>query len=113
MRNKVDSSEDAIVLSESLGAVIEEELGEEEEVGGGVDEVVEVGEVPGFGDGRAEGTWFGDEREGRGGVDEVGEFGEEEGEGEEEEEDLCGRESVRKKEERSVSEVILGTRTRQ
>jgi len=36
--------------------VIEEELGEDEEVGGGVDEVVEVGGVPGFGDGRAEGT---------------------------------------------------------
>jgi len=46
-------------------------------------------------------------------VDEVGEFGEEEGEGEEAEEGLCGRESVRKKVERSVSEVILRTRTRQ
>lgn len=88
LRKQVDASEDAAASSEGPGALVEEELGEEEEVRGGVGEVVHVDEVPGFGDGGAEGAFFGDEGEGWSGVDYVGEFGDEEGESEEEERGL-------------------------
>ena len=71
--------------------MVEEELTDEEEVGRGVGEVVDVDEVPGFGDGGAEGAFFGDKGEGWSGVDNVGEFGDEEGESEEEERRLRWR----------------------
>ena len=104
VRKQVDTGEDAVVLSEGLGALVEEELGEKEEVGGGVGEVVDVDEVPGFGDGGAEGAFVGDKGEGWSGVDDVREFGDEEGDSEEEQRRLRWLNVVEKEEQRRASQ---------
>jgi len=74
---EIDACEEAIVRPEGVSSSVEEELGYEEDEGGGFDEVGEVMEVPGLFGGGAESACWSFGRDGRRGVDEVWEFGKE------------------------------------